>query len=421
MRIVVHGGQPLRGTTRPSGNNNAALALIAAALLTDQPVRLSNVPGTLSTASMLSAAGTLGAKVARQGGEVLLETPSLLTRALEQDLTESQVGAVLFLAPILARRRHARMEIPYPPSRLHTHLLALRDLGVNVRASSGVIEFEAAPWGQRTVTLQQPSVTATALAVMLAASLGQRTTILNAASEPHAQDLQRFLVAQGAQIAGIGSNVLHVQGVAQPGGAEYTVSPDHIEVASLAALGAITRGTLTVEGVVPDHLAVITRVYARLGIRLFTNGDTLILPAHDALIASESEEELDVPIETAPWPGFPSDLIAMTAVIATQTRGTTLIHEKLFDNRLLFVDKLASMGAQIVLCDPHRALIVGPSELRGEYLDTPDVRTGLALLGAALASSRSVTIDNAQLIERTFENALSKLVALGARLEVVQS
>ncbi len=421
MRIVVHGGQPLRGTVRPSGNNNAALALIAAALLTDQPVRLANVPDTLSTASMLSAAGKLGAKVTRQGGDVLLETPSLLTRALEQELTESQVGAVLFLAPILARRRHARMEAPYALSRLHTHLLALRDLGVNVRASNGVIEFEATPWGQRTITLLQPSVTATALAVMLAASLGQSTTILNAASEPHAQDLQRFLVAQGAQIAGIGSNVLHVQGTSPLGGAGYTVSPDHIEVASLAALGAITRGTLTVEGIVPDHLAVITRVYARLGVRLFTNGDALILPAHDALIASESEEELDVPIETAPWPGFPSDLIAMTAVIATQTRGTTLIHEKLFDNRLLFVDKLASMGAQIVLCDPHRALIVGPSELRGEYLDTPDVRTGLALLGAALASSRSVIIDNAQLIERTFENAMSKLLALGARIEVVQS
>lgn len=421
MRIVVHGGHPLRGTTRPSGNSNAALALIAAALLTDQPVRLSNVPDTLSTASMLSAAQALGASVTRQGGDVLLETPSLLTRALEQKLTESQVGAVLFLAPILARRRHARMEIPYPLSRLHTHLTALRDLGVTVRASSGVIEFEAAPWEQRAITLLQVSVTATALAAMLAASLGQRTTISNAASEPHAQDLLHFLAAQGARIEGIGSNVLHIEGVAQPSGAAYTVSPDHIEVASLAALGAITRGTLTIEGIVPSHLAVIARVYARLGVRLFINGDTLILPAHDTLIASESEEELDVPIETAPWPGFPSDLIAMTAVIATQTRGTTLIHEKLFDNRLLFVDKLTSMGAQIVLCDPHRALIVGPSELRGEYLDTPDVRTGLALLGAALASSRSVTIDNAQLIERTFENVVSKLAGLGAQIEVVQA
>jgi len=215
--------------------------------------------------------------------------------------------------------------------------------------------------------------------------------------------------------------VLHIEGVAQLSGAAYTVSPDHIEVASLAALGAITRGTLTIEGIVPSHLAVIARVYARLGVRLFINGNTLILPEHDTLIASESEEELDVPIETAPWPGFPSDLIAMTAVIATQARGTTLIHEKLFDNRLLFVDKLTSMGAQIVLCDPHRALIVGPSELRGEYLDTPDVRTGLALLGAALASSRSVTIDNAQLIERTFENVVSKLAGLGAQIEVVQA
>lgn len=419
MRIVVHGGHPVRGTARPSGNSNAALALIAASMLTDQPVRLRNVPDTLSTSAMMAAAQTLGARIQREGSDLTLITPALLTRSLDRELAD-QVGTVLLLAPILTRRRHARLEVPYPLSRLHTHLTALRDLGVTVRASSGVIELEAAPWEQRTVTLLQTSVTATALVAMLAAVLGQQTTLYNAASEPHIQDLLHGLQAMGAHIEGIGSNVLRIRGVAEPGGASLTLSPDHIEAASLAAIGAITHGALTISGIVPEHLHGIVRVFARLGVRLFLNGDSLILPVHDTLIASESEEELDVPIETAPWPGFPSDLIAMAAVIATQTRGTTLLHEKLFDNRLLFVDKLTAMGAQIVLCDPHRALIVGPSELRGEYLDTPDVRTGLALLGAALCSAGSVVIDNAQLIGRTFESVLDKLVGLGAQIEVVQ-
>lgn len=420
MRIVVHGGQPLRGTFRSSGNSNSALALTAAALLTEAPVTLTGVPDTLSTALMFDAAHALGAAISRNGDTVEIKTPALHTRSLEEELTEGQVGAVLFLAPILARRRHARLEVSYSISRLYTHLVALRDLGVNVYVNSGVIDFQAEPWDRREITLLQTSVTTTALVCMLAASLGRETAVYNAASEPHIQDLQHMLVSMGAQIDGIGSNVLRIQGSQQLGSASIALSPDHIEIASIAALGAITHGSLTIEGVNPAQLGMIAKVFARLGVNLYLNGDTLFLPAHDTLIVSQREEELDVPIETAPWPGFPSDLVAMTTVIATQARGMTLVHEKLFDNRLLFVDKLTSMGAQIVLCDPHRALVVGPSPLRGEYLDTPDVRTGLALLGAALCSESSVTIDNAQLIDRTFENVVSKLVNLGANIEVVQ-
>jgi UDP-N-acetylglucosamine 1-carboxyvinyltransferase len=419
MRIVVHGGYPLKGTFHPSGNSNSALALLAAALLTEAPVALTGVPDTLSTASMGDAAEVLGASIMREASTIRLQTPSLHTRALEQPLTE-QVGTVLFLAPILARRRHARMEISYPLSRLHTHLTALRDLGVVVRANNGVIDFQAEPWRRRSITLLQTSVTATALVSTLAAGLGGETTIYNAASEPHVQDLLAMLAQMGAQIEGSGSNRLRILGTEQLGGASVQLSPDYIEIASVAAIGAITGGSLTIKGINPAHLHLIARVLARLGITLHINDDTLFLPAHEALSASQREEELDVPIETAPWPGFPSDLIAMTVVVATQAQGTTLIHEKLFDNRLLFVDKLTAMGAQIVLCDPHRALVVGPSPLRGEYLDTPDVRTGLALLGAALCSESSVTIDNAQLIDRSFENVVSKLVHLGANIEVVQ-
>jgi UDP-N-acetylglucosamine 1-carboxyvinyltransferase len=421
MRVVVHGGTPLQGTFYPSGNSNSALALTAAALLTDAPVTLSNVPDTLSTTVMFDAARGLGAAISQEGDTVRLQTPSLHTRTLEHALTAGQVSAVLLLAPILARRRHARLEVTYPISRLYTHLAALRDLGVNIRITGGVIDFQVDTWEQRDILLLQTSVTTTALVSMLAATLGRETVIHNAASEPHIQDLLNMLNMMGAQIEGIGSNVLRIRGAAQLKGAAMRLSPDHIEIASVAALGAMTQGSLTIEGINPDHLRLIGRVLARLGVNLYLNGDTLFLPTHDKLIASQREEELDVSIDTAPWPGFPSDLIAMATVVATQVHGTTLIHEKLFDNRLLFVDKLTGMGAQIVLCDPHRALVVGPSPLRGEYLDTPDVRTGLALLGAALCSESNVTIDNAQLIDRTFENVVSKLVNLGANIEVVSS
>ncbi len=420
MRMIVRGRAPLRGTLHPSGNSNAALATIAAALLTDAPVTLHNVPDTLSTAQMLENAQVLGASVTHEGATVRLHTPTLLTRAVERTQTEQQVGTVLFLAPLLARRQHARLEVTFPLSRLYTHLNALRDLGADVRATSDAVDFQLTPWEKREIVLAQTSVTATVLVSMLAASMGQQTTICNAASEPHVQDVLRLLVAMGAQVEGIGSNRLRIQRAETLVGASVQLAPDHVEIASIAGIVAITGGTLTVQGVVAAHLRQIARVYGRLGVHLYLDGDTLLVPAHDTLTVSQHAEELDVPIETAPWPGFPSDLIAMAALIATQARGMTLIHEKLFGNRLLFVDKLNSMGAQIVLCDPHRALIAGPTPLRGEYLDTPDVRTGLALLGAALCAEGDVTIDNAQLIERTFENTIGKLTQLGAQIEVVQ-
>lgn len=420
MRIVVYGGHPLNGTFRPSGNSNAALALIAASLLTDAPVTLRGVPDTSTTALMLDAARALGAEVTQEDVHRLV-TPALHTRSLGPEITDGQVGAVMLLAPILARRRHARLETTYPLSRLHAHLTALRDLGLDVHIDGDVIDFTAEPWERRELTLLQTSVTATALVCMLAAAMGRETVIYNAASEPHVQDLQRMLVMMGAQIDGIGSNRLLIRGANELGGADFTIRPDHVEIASIAAIGAITGGTLTIENIVPDDLQFIRRVYSRLGVNLYLNGNNLFVPAHESLAVSQKVEELDLPIETSPWPGLPSDLVAMTTVIATQARGTTLIHEKLFDNRLLFVDKLTSMGAQIVLCDPHRALVVGPSALHGEYLDTPDVRTGLALLAAALCCRDScVTIDNAELIDRTFENVVSKLVGLGAQIEVAQ-
>lgn len=420
MRIRVSGGTPLQGTFTPSGNSNAALAMIAAALLTEAPVTLQGVPDTLSVAQMLEVAQALGTAVTRAGDALTLHTPAVHSRSLDRDLTEEQVSTVLFLAPVLAQRHYARLEVMLPVSRLHTHLIALRDLGAEVRLSGDVLDVQLAPWDQREVLLLQTSVTATVLVSLLAARMGRHTVIRNAASEPHVQDVLHLLQAMGAGVEGIGSNVLQIQGAGQLSGATARLSPDHIEIASIAAIGAITHGALTITGVVPAHLHLILRVFNRLGISAFLNGDTLFLPPHETLAVSSRDEDQDVPVETAPWPGFPSDLIAMATVVATQARGTTLIHEKLFANRLLFVDKLSAMGAQIVLCDPHRALVVGPTPLRGEYLDTPDVRAGLALLGAALCAEGSVIIDNAQLIDRTFENVVQRLIGLGAQIEVVQ-
>ena len=286
MRMIVHGRVPLRGTLRPSGNSNAALAAIAAALLTDAPVTLRNVPDTLSTAQMLETARALGADVAREGATVRLHTPALLTRAVERVHTEQQVGTVLFLAPLLARRQHARLEVTFPLSRLYTHLTALRDLGADVRATGNMVDFQLTPWEKREIVLAQTSVTATALVSMLAAGMGQHTTIHNAASEPHVQDVLRLLAAMGAQVEGIGSNVLRIRGAQRLGGAGVELAPDHIEIASIAGIAAITGGTLTVQGVVAAHLRQIARVYGRLGVHVYLDGDTLLVPAHETLSVS---------------------------------------------------------------------------------------------------------------------------------------
>jgi UDP-N-acetylglucosamine 1-carboxyvinyltransferase len=268
--------------------------------------------------------------------------------------------------------------------------------------------------------LSQASVTATEIALMLACVLGRETIIRNAASEPHVQELAVALELMGAQIEGIGSNVLHVFAHDEPllHGAQIRVGVDHIEAASVAAIAALTGGRLEVAGTKAADMHLIARVFGSLGLTLDVDSDRMFVPRHGQLTASNREEDVDSSIKSATWPGFPSDLVAIATVVATQTRGTSLIHEPLFDNRLLFVDKLNSMGAQIVLCDPHRAIVVGPSPLYPIYMDTPDVRVGLALLGAAMIADGVSVIDNAQAITRSFGDIFSKLTALGARITI---
>jgi UDP-N-acetylglucosamine 1-carboxyvinyltransferase len=257
--------------------------------------------------------------------------------------------------------------------------------------------------------------------MMLATRLGKETMIHNAACEPHIQELAHMLNAMGAHIEGIGSNVLHVSGVSELGGADVTIGPNHIEAASVAAISAMSGGRVQIEGIRQSDMRMIGKIYGWLGIQVDMDETHFFIPRHETLTISNREEDVDSSIETAPWPGFPSDLVAVATVVATQARGASLIHEKLFNNRLLFVDKLKAMGAQIVLCDPHRVIVVGPSPLRGIYMDTPDVRTGLGMLGAALTAEGESVIDNAQALEHTFGNVLPKLQALNARIHVDES
>lgn len=418
MRIHVEGRQALNGEWRPSGNPNAALALLAASLLGEQPVVLHNMPRTASTLQQIELASWLGADIHFDEGSTLkVETRQLSRRTLGPDMLD-HAGAILMVAPLLLRCRHVRLEIEMPRSRLLTHLDALRDLGQDVLFLHGAVEIRAVPWRKREILLGSASVTATGIVLMLAATLGEETVIHNAASEPHVQELCRLLEAMGARVRGQGSNLLQVSGCNSPSGAEARIGPNHIEVASIAAIAALCGGRVTLSGSRERDLRMVARVFDQFGIQLDLEADNVFVPRHEHLTVRDRAGDVDLRVDSAIWPGFPSDLIAMATVIASQARGTTLIHEKLFPNRLLFVDRLKAMGAQIVLCDPHRAIVVGPAALYGGYMATPDIRAGLGMLAAALVAEGASTIDNAQAIEHHFGAVIDKLKALGAKISV---
>jgi UDP-N-acetylglucosamine 1-carboxyvinyltransferase len=419
MRIRVTGQNPLNGTYQPSGNTNAAIALIAAALLSDQPVTLRNVPGTASASTMLRLAQWLGACLESESeSTVTIHAKQLTQRVLTERETQSTVGSLLLLAPILVRRQHVRLEFDFPLNRIRAHLEALRDLGLDVVTVNGAVECRSLAWDYKDIILSQASVTATALVMMLASTLGKETIIHNAACEPHIRELAYLLEAMSVHIEGIGSNVLRIISPPQLEGATVTIGADHIEAASVAAIGALCAGRVQINNIRQEDMRMIARIYQRLGIQLDLDEATIFVPRHTLLAVSNREEDVDSSIETAIWPGFPSDLVAVATVIATQARGTSLIHEKLFNNRLLFVDRLKAMGAQIVRGDPHRAIVVGPTPLYSIYMDTPDVRAGLGLLAAALIAAGESTIDNAQAIEQNFGGVLGKLQALGAQITI---
>ncbi len=422
-KFVIEGGARLQGTVTPSGNKNAALPIVAACLLTEEPLTVRNVPRIRDVEYMLDLLAGIGVEISSLNRhDLTLRARNLRTTQLDRDLCSQIRASILFAGPMLARAG----EISLPPPggdvigrrRVDTHLAALRAMGAQVEVTDG-FEMRAPELRGAEVFLDEASVTATENALMAAAVATGTTVLRNAASEPHVQELARCLNGMGARISGIGSNTLTVDGVERLHGTEVEIGPDHIEVGSFIGLAAATGGELSIENAAPEHLPMISIAFERLGIRCRMEGSRLGVPA-DQSLKIESDLLNAVPkIDDGPWPAFPSDLMSIALTVATQCDGTILIHEKMFEGRMFFVDKLLSMGARVVLCDPHRAVVVGPSRLHGERLESPDIRAGMALLLAALAAQGTSTIHNIGQIDRGYERIEEKLQALGARIKRV--
>ncbi|MGE5092946.1 MAG: UDP-N-acetylglucosamine 1-carboxyvinyltransferase [Bacillota bacterium] len=420
-RFLVRGGRPLHGTIRPAGNKNAALPILAATVLADGPVDLDNIPRIRDVDTMLALLADLGADVTWTGpNAVRVDTRAVRPKPLDPALCARIRASILLAGPMLAR--FGKVTLPPPGGdvigrrRVDTHFLALEQLGASVSIGER-FELDAKVLKGADIFLDEPSVTGTENALMAAVAAQGRTILRNAAAEPHVQDLARCLTAMGAHIEGIGSNIYTIEGGRPLGSASYVIGPDHIEIGSFIGLAAVTNGEITIDPVRPDDLRSTLLAYDRLGIRPRITGTRLIVDA-DQERRIRPDLGGHVPkLEDGPWPAFPADVMSTTIVTATQCTGMLLIFEKMFESRLFFVDKLIGMGAQIVLCDPHRAVISGPSPLRGGVVESPDIRAGMAMVLAALAADGVSTIHNIGQIERGYEQIDTRLRALGADLE----
>lgn len=425
-KYIIEGGLPLRGSVTPSGNKNAALPLLAACLLTDQPVTLRNVPRIDDVMTMRRLVTDLGATVE----EVDMHTWRVQAREvrkadLDAELCKRIRASVLLAGPMVSRA--GQIALPPPGGdvigrrRLDTHLLALEALGVEVEYNSG-FRMRSRRLRGANILLDEASVTATENAIMAAVRAEGRTVLRNAASEPHVQELCRFLNSLGARITGIGSNILTIDGVPALGGGEFTIGPDYLEVVSFACAAAATCGYVRIRSAGPEHLDMIRMVLGRLGLRWEVEGADLVIPPEQTLTVVPDLGGAIPKIESLPWPGFPTDLMSIAIVLATQSKGTVLFHEKLFEGRLYFVDRLISMGARIVLCDPYRCIVQGPVVLQAEPqgIASPDIRAGVALVIAALCARGNTVIRSIGQIERGYERIDEKLQALGAKIERVE-
>ncbi len=422
-KFVIEGGVPLSGTVVPAGNKNAALPLLACSLLTSERVVLHNVPHIRDVEAMVSLLEGLGVKVERlDGNSLALQADEVATTEVPAELAERIRASFLAAGPLLARFGSALMPPPggdvIGRRRLDPHLDAFRALGAVVGPGRDI--HLSAPNGGLVACdffMDEPSVMGSENALMAAALTPGTTVIRNAASEPHVQDLARMLNRMGAAIEGIGSNVMHVHGVAELGGCEHAVSPDHIEIASFMALAGVTGGELRIQGCVPDDLRMIRLVFRRLGLHSELDGEDVLVPAGQRLVVERDAGDYQSKVEDGPWPAFPADLTSIAVALATQSEGSVLIFEKMFENRLFFVDKLISMGAEITICDPHRAIVIGPRQLRGQRVSSPDIRAGMAMLIAALAAEGTTEIHNVREIDRGYERIDERLRALGARID----
>jgi UDP-N-acetylglucosamine 1-carboxyvinyltransferase len=425
-KFVIEGGVPLSGTLTPAGNKNGALPILAACLLTEQEVVVHNVPRIRDVEAMVSILEGIGVSVKwRALGEVTLCAADVHEVRIDAELAELIRASFLLAGPLLARFGRAVMPPPggdvIGRRRLDPHLDAFRAMGASADCGRDVVL--TAPNGLRPtdVFMDEPSVMATENALMAAALTPGTTVIGNAACEPHVQDLARMLVKMGADIQGIGSNLLTVNGAEHLHGCHHAVGPDHIEIGSFMALAGVTGGELRIKDTVPDDLRMIRLVFERLGLRSELHGNDVVVPGGQRLVALSDEGDYKGKIQDGPWPAFPADLTSIAVALATQAEGSILVHEWMFENRLIFTDKLILMGADIVMCDPHRAIVTGPRRLRGERVESPDIRAGMAMLLAALCAEGRSEIGNIRQIDRGYERIDERLRELGAHIERVST
>lgn len=423
--FMIEGDQALQGVYVPSGNKNAAFPALSAALLTDEPVTIHNIPDIGDVNTMLTIIEDLGAEITRHSAHSVTVRAGQINKTTPDPELFGQIrGALVLMGSLLAREGQVTLRAPGGDEigrrRIDTHLLALQALGADLSFNG---DFTLTSRGLRGVDhlLDESSVTGTENAVLAAATAEGMTVLHNAASEPHVQELCLLLNQMGANIEGIGSNVLTIHGVDRLRGAEFTIGADYMEVGSIIGLAAVTNSEILIKDANPRHMRMSLLVFDRLGVRPTVQGDDILVEAGQPLVITHDIGDMIPKIENGPWPHFPPDLMSIALVVATQADGTVLIHEKMFENRLFFVDRLISMGARIVLCDPHRAVVQGPSTLRGEPqgISSPDIRAGMALLIAALAAQGSTIIHNIRQIDRGYERIDEKLAELGAKIKRV--
>ncbi|HET8935467.1 MAG TPA: UDP-N-acetylglucosamine 1-carboxyvinyltransferase [Polyangiales bacterium] len=424
--FVIEGGKPLAGEITVAGNKNAALPMLAATLLTSDQVTLEHVPEIRDVITMQRALTDLGAEITQLGnGSLRVQTKELSKTTPSFEISQLMRASFVLAGPLLARTGKAELSVPGGDKigrrPLDTHIEAFRALGAEVDVRPDRYSMRA-PKGLNgaDIFLSEMSVMATENALM-AATLARGTTVLrNAAAEPHVQDLCRLLIAMGARIEGAGSHTLTIEGVTSLHGAKLRVGPDYLEVGSFIALAALGGGEVLIRGARPEEHRMTAVAYDKLGVRFEIRGDDIFVPRHEKLVSREGLHGAIPRIHDAPWPGFPADLTSIALVLATQAHGTCLIHEWMYESRLYWVDRLISMGARVVVCDPHRALVSGPSKLYGQTVSSPDIRAGMALLLAALVAEGRSVIHNAQQIDRGYEKIDDRLRGLGAQIERVR-
>ncbi|MBE0671267.1 MAG: UDP-N-acetylglucosamine 1-carboxyvinyltransferase [Anaerolineales bacterium] len=418
--FVIEGGVPLQGEIIPSGNKNAALPLLAACLLTEEPVVLHNLPLIRDVLAMRKLIESLGAQIEEvDANSWRITTQELVASHLDPDLCRRIRASILVAGPVLARAGGLRLPPPggdvIGRRRLDTHILALRALGAQI-VYDRIFDITTNGLVGADILLDEASVTATENAVMAAVLAEGETYIRNAASEPHVQEVCNFLNLLGARIDGIGSNTLHITGVPRLHGGEYTIGPDLLEVVSYIGAAVVTHGSIRIRNAGVEHLGMVGQIFHRLGVHWRVEGNDLLVPAEQSLLIQFDLDGAVPEIKTNVWPAFPTDLTSIAITVATQASGSVLFHDWMFSGRMYFTDKLVSMGARIILCDPYRCLIQGPTQLYGEELESPDIRAGMSLLLAALGANGTSKIRNVVQIERGYERVDEKLRMLGAKI-----